>query len=72
MDLTGERNPDPPQFFKSVDMVLHLTGRNLDSRKIERAISLSREKYCSVYNSLRPDMDLKVRHIIEQEDPATP
>ena len=70
IDITGERNPDPPQYFKAVEMVLHLAGRNLDSRRIERAIALSREKYCSVYNSLRPDLSLKVLHVIEDADPA--
>ncbi|MEW6334049.1 MAG: OsmC family protein [Thermodesulfobacteriota bacterium] len=72
IDITGERNPDPPQYFKEVEMTLHLAGRNLDSRRIERAIALSREKYCSVYNSLRPDLDLKVRYTLEETAPASP
>jgi putative redox protein len=71
MDIAGERNPDPPQYFREVEMVLHLTGRNLDSRRIDRAIALSREKYCSVYNSLRPDLMLNVRYILEEEKPAS-
>ena len=71
IDLKGERNPDPPQFFKAVEMTLRLSGRNLDPRRIERAIALSREKYCSVYNSLRPDLDLKVLIVVE-EAPSAP
>ncbi|HBB17965.1 MAG TPA: peroxiredoxin [Syntrophus sp. (in: bacteria)] len=67
IDITGERNPDPPQYFKAVEMTLHLTGHNLDPQRIDRAIALSREKYCSVYNSLRPDLDLKIQYIIEDE-----
>jgi putative redox protein len=66
IDLAGERNPDPPQFFREVEMVLHLTGRNLDARRIDRAIALSREKYCSVYNSLRPDLKLNIRYALEE------
>jgi putative redox protein len=66
IDMQGERNPDPPQYFRAVEMTLHLSGQNLDSRRIERAIALSREKYCSVYNSLRPDLDLKVLTILEE------
>jgi uncharacterized OsmC-like protein len=27
--------------------------------KVERAIALSREKYCSVWHSLRPDIDFR-------------
>jgi putative redox protein len=66
IEIVGERNPDPPQYFKTVEMTLHLSGQNLDSRRIERAIALSREKYCSVYNSLRPDLDLKILTSIEE------
>jgi len=66
VELTAERNPEPPQYFRAVEMVLHLTGNNLDSRKIERAISLSREKYCSVYNTLRSDLVLTVRYTTGQ------
>ena len=71
IDITGERNPDPPQYFRAVEMVLHLAGRNLDSRRIEHAIALSRNKYCSVYNSLRPDLNLKVLYLIEDADSAS-
>lgn len=71
MDLTGERNPEPPQYFKSVEMVLRLAGKNLDAGKIDRVISLSRQTYCSVYNSLRPDLDLQIRYTLEEEAAAT-
>jgi putative redox protein len=70
MDIAGVRNPDPPQFFRKVEMVLHLAGRNLDARRIDRAISLSREKYCSVYNSLRADLDLNISYNVDDEKDA--
>ena len=34
VDITGERNPTPPQYFKTVDIVLHLTGKNLAATAI--------------------------------------
>jgi len=64
VDITGERNPTPPQYFKTVNIVLHLTGKNLNPKKVARAVSLSHEKYCSVYNSLRKDIDVKVSYDI--------
>jgi putative redox protein len=67
IDLAGERNPDPPQYFRAVEMVFHLTGKNLDPRRIDRAIALSRQTYCSVYNSLRPDLDLKISYTVDDE-----
>lgn len=70
IDITGERNPTPPQYFKAVEMILNIAGKNLDPKKVERAIALSHEKYCSVYNSLRDDMDVKVRYILEEKEPS--
>lgn len=70
IDIIGQRNPTPPQYFKEVEMILSIAGENLDSKKVERAISLSQEKYCSVYNSLRKDMDVKVKYILEEKEPV--
>lgn len=67
IDITAERNPTPPQYYKAIEMTLIISGKNLDAKKIERAISLSHEKYCSVYHSLRKDMDVKVNYVIKDE-----
>ena len=69
MDIIGERRIEPPQRLKSVEMVLHLSGENLEDAKIQRAIALSAEKYCSVRHSLREDIEIKTRYIIESEKP---
>jgi len=69
IDIIGERNPTPPQYYKAVEMLLNISGKNLDPQKVERAIALSHEKYCSVYNSLRKDMDVKVKYILEEKEP---
>ena len=67
----AERNPTPPQYFKAVEMTLHIAGKHLDPKKVERAVSLSHEKYCSVYHSLRKDMDVKVKYVLEEREPGT-
>ncbi len=66
----GERNPAPPQYFKAIEMTLHIAGKHLDAKKVDKAVSLSHEKYCSVYNSLRKDMDVKVKYVLEDKEPA--
>ncbi len=66
MDIIGERNPVPPQYYKTIEMILYISGRHLDPKKVDRAISLSHEKYCSVYNSLRKDMVVTVKYILEE------
>ena len=65
MDIVGERNPTPPQYYTAIEMIISVTGTELTARKIERAISLSHEKYCSVYHSLRKDMKVKVDYTFE-------
>jgi putative redox protein len=70
MEIEGERNPTPPQFYKAIEIVLHIAGKNLDAGKIDRAVGLSRDKYCSVYNSLRADLSLSVRYVLEEKEPA--
>ncbi len=65
MDIMGERNPTPPQYYTSIEMVISVSGKDLTAKKIERAISLSHQKYCSVYHSLRKDMKVKVDYTFE-------
>lgn len=66
IDITAERNPTPPQYYKAVEMTLNISGKNVDPKKVERAISLSHEKYCSVYHSLRKDMVVKINYNIKE------
>ena len=66
IDIAGERNPTPPQYYTKIDMVLHIAGENITPKKLDRAISLSQEKYCSVYHSLRKDLQVNVNYEIEE------
>jgi putative redox protein len=70
IDMVGERNPVPPQYYKKIAMHLHIAGKNLDSGKIDRAISLSQKKYCSVYHSLRSDLKVEITYTLEDKEPA--
>lgn len=57
--LVAERAPDQPQRFTSVALHFALQG-DVPSDAVTRAIALSRDKYCSVWHSLRDDIDLQV------------
>ena len=67
IDYSGERNLTPPQHYKSMELVIHISGQNITPRKMDRVISLSQEKYCSVYHSLRKDLKVTVKYIIDEE-----
>lgn len=56
--LVGERRDDPPRHF--VYFSLHfVVGGAVPGHAMQRAIDLSREKYCSVWHSLRQDLKLE-------------
>lgn len=56
-DLTGNRMPDAPRRFTRIELHYTVTG-TIAPKVVERAIQLSREKYCSVWHSLRQDIEL--------------
>ncbi|UCF87149.1 MAG: OsmC family protein [Nitrospiraceae bacterium] len=64
IDIVAERNPTPPQYVTAVEIILHIEGEDLNPKKVQRAVSLSQEKYCSVYNSLRDDLDVTVKYVL--------
>ena len=56
--IVGERAADPPRRF--THFTLHFTvSTSAPAHAVERAIALSREKYCSVWHSLRQDTPLE-------------
>lgn len=69
IDIIGERNPTPPQYFKVITMHIHVSGSGITERRIERAVALSQDKYCSVYHSLRKDLKVKVGWTITDVEP---
>lgn len=47
VELNGDRAEDPPKVFTRIHMQFIIKGKGLDASKVERAIALSVEKYCS-------------------------
>ena len=45
--VNAERADDHPKVFTNIHIHFELKGKDLDSKKVEKAISLSAEKYCS-------------------------
>ena len=57
--LTAQRAQDNPHRVLKVDLRFDIEGA-VPAEAVQRAISLSRDKYCSVWHSLNPDIDLQV------------
>lgn len=57
VSLEGDRAESPPQRFTGVRMRVRTVGvSDADAGKLDRAIELSRDKYCSVFHTLQPDL----------------
>lgn len=60
--VEGDRASEPPRRFETIRLTYHVRGpSDADEAKLERAVRLSREKYCSVLHTLRPDLELDIR-----------
>ncbi|MBX3673428.1 MAG: OsmC family protein, partial [Burkholderiales bacterium] len=47
VEVEGERAAEDPKVFTRIHMHYVVTGRALNPAQVERAIRLSKEKYCS-------------------------
>jgi len=57
VDASVARAEDPPRYVQGVHLRFKVQGQ-IQDKQLERAIQLSLDKYCSVYHSLRRDLDL--------------
>ena len=46
--LTSQRREEAPRLFTHINLHFIVTGKDLTDKIVERAVSLSAEKYCSV------------------------
>jgi putative redox protein len=62
VEVTGVRAETPPKRYVSVELVCRITGPSQDDQaKLDRAIELSRDRYCSVLHTLDSALDVQIR-----------
>lgn len=67
--VSGARCDDHPRRFTRIDVVHRVRGRNLSGAAIEEAIRLSDTKYCTVFATLAPAVEITSRYeIVPDED----
>lgn len=60
IEVDGERLPDvTPSPFTHIRAVFRVRGKGVDLGKVQKAVSLSVEKYCSVIASLDPKIRIE-------------
>lgn len=65
-EVRGERAETHPRKYLRIQLVFRVTGPEVgDQAKLDRALALSRDTYCSFVHSIRSDIELDFR--IERE-----
>lgn len=65
IEVTGRRNEDYPRRYNNLVLTFRLAGEGLTQAKADRAVELSVTKYCSVVQSLNPDIPVTTEAIVE-------
>lgn len=61
IEASGVRAETPPRRFRSLKLTYRLTGPTDDhAAHVQRAVNLSRDKYCSVLHTLDPSLEVEV------------
>ena len=58
IDVVGERVATVPRRYKHITLNFRIGGKGIDEAHALRAIELSANKYCSVRETLRPDLEI--------------
>jgi putative redox protein len=61
----GRRPSEPPSRFLGITLHFEVEG-DVPDEVMQRAIKLSRDKYCSVWNSMRQDIDFQVTFAVQR------
>jgi putative redox protein len=65
VQVEGELTEDHPKFYHTITITCIFRGKNLEREKVEKAVNLSREKYCGVSAMLGKAAKLQHKIVIE-------
>lgn len=66
VELDATRADDDPKVYTKIHIVFFVKGKDLDPAKVERAVALSAEKYCSA--SIMLGKTAEITHEVRLED----
>jgi putative redox protein len=58
VDISGTRVDSVPKLFEKIHLHFVITGTDVEAKHVERAVSLSADKYCSVALMLNANVDI--------------
>jgi putative redox protein len=57
--IEGELTEEHPKHFTKMKVIYEIAGDNIDRSKVEKAVLMSRDKYCGVSHSYKKAMDIE-------------
>ena len=66
--VTTERALEHPRKFLGMTIEYIVTGHNVDLEAVERAVQLSEDKYCSVINTLKGNVEFKTKIVVKEPE----
>jgi putative redox protein len=66
LSIRADRADDHPKIFTKIMLEYRLFGQNIDPKKVENAIELSRTKYCSVSAMLNKAVPIEYGYKIDR------
>jgi len=56
IEVEGLRAAEHPKIFEQIRITYRINGEGVSRTEVEKAMKLSREKYCSIINMFKPDV----------------
>lgn len=70
IELIGHQNDDYPKPFHTIEVKYTATGKNLDPKKLAKAIELSESKYCVVSQTVQRETKVKTTYEVKEAQKA--
>lgn len=64
MDITAELSDEHPKVYNQIKLIYYFKGENLDRDKLEKAVNLSKERYCGVSAMLSKSAEMHTEVVI--------
>ena len=68
IELEAERATKVPKVFTKIHLKYYISGKNLDEKKVSRAVTMTAEKYCSVSIMLSSSVEITHETIITEDE----
>jgi putative redox protein len=66
VNVTGELTDEHPKYFNKIHIIYNFKGKNLDFDKLDKAVTLSQDRYCGVTAMLNKVAEITYEINIEE------